>query len=162
MHKIFVLFVVISLNGSLWAADPIIGTWVLNSAKTSDYEKSLNLTPPDPSTFQWSSRTEVYKELESGLIELTLTIISTNGSTEISVVTWPAQGGIAEQESSGEILIVETLVAPGEWYVTSLQAGRQIQLIHKVVGEDGKMMRQTIEGIGEWGSYKGGMVFDRK
>ena len=162
MRKALLLLAVLGFTISLWAADPIIRTWALNSAKTAEYEKSLDLTPADPSTFRWSSRTEAYKELEPGLIELTLTIIDTDGSTEVSKVTWPAQGGIAEQESSEEILLVETLVAPGEWYVTRIQAGKQSQLIHKVVSEDGKIMRQTIEGIGEWGSYKGGMVFDRK
>ena len=99
MHRIILLFVVISLPGSLWAADPIIGTWVLNSAKTSDYEKSLNLTPPDPSTFQWSSRTEVYKELESALIELTLTIINADGSTEVAIVP-----GLLREESQNRNL----------------------------------------------------------
>ena len=115
MRKIMLLLALLSLPLSLWAADPIIGTWVLSSTKTAEYEKSLNLTPADPSTFRWSSRTEAYKELKSGLIEMTLTIIGTDGSTEAAKVTWPAQGGIAEQESSEGILIVETLVAPGEW-----------------------------------------------
>jgi hypothetical protein len=162
MRKALLLLAVLGFTSSLWAADPIIGTWILNSTKTAEYENSLNLTPADPSTFRWSSRTEAYKELKSGLIELTLTIIGIDGLSEVSKVTWPAQGGIAEQESSEEILIVETLVAPGEWYVTRIQGGKQFQLIHKIVSEDGKIMSQTIEGIGEWGSYKGGMVFDRK
>ena len=156
------LLAVLGFTSSLWAADPIIGTWVLNSTKTAEYEKSLNLTPADPSTFRWSSRTGAYKELEPGLIELTLTETVSDGSTEVSKVIWPAQGGIAEEESSGQILIVETRVAPGEWYVTRIQDGKQIQLMHKVVSEDEKNLRITIEGVGEWGSYKGGMVFDRQ
>ena len=162
MRKAFLLPAVLALTSSLWAADPIIGTWKLNSTKTAEYEKSLNLVPADPSTFRWSSRTEIYKELESGVIELTLILTLSDGSTEVSIMTWPTNGGIAEDESSEGILIVETLVAPGEWYVTRIQAGRQIQLMHKIISEDGEIMRQTIEGVAEWGSYKGGMVFERQ
>jgi len=77
-------------------------------------------------------------------------------------VTWPAQGGVAEEGSSEEELLVETLIAPGEWYVTRIQDGKQIQFMHKVISEDGKIMRQTIEGVAEWGSYKGVMVFDKQ
>ena len=162
MRKALLLLAVLGFTSSLWAADPIIGTWVLNSTKTAEYEKSINLIPADPSTFRWSSRTEAYKELESGLIELTLTLTGIDGSTEVSKVTWPAQGGIAEEESSEEIIVVETLVAPGEWYVTRIQDGKQFQLMNKIVSIDGKIMRQTIEGVGERGSYKGVMVFERK
>jgi hypothetical protein len=85
MRRTTLVFMVFVLSGTLWAADPIIGTWILSSTKTAEYEKSLNLTPPDPSS-QFYSRKEIYKELESGLIELTLIQTVSDGSAEVSKV----------------------------------------------------------------------------
>ena len=141
MHRIILLLVVISLTGSLWAMDPIIGTWKMNVEKSKL-----------ASTRQGSSgeSTEVYREIEDGQIEL-------KRSPSGTVVTWPKQGGIAVStwESSSQSTegnwLVQTLVAPGEWYVTYIENHKQIGFVHKVVSSDGKTMTQTMKFINDQG-----------
>jgi hypothetical protein len=56
MRKAIVLMSILGLTGSLWAADPIIGTWKLNviKSKAQAYVKE---------------RTEMYREIEGDQIE---------------------------------------------------------------------------------------------
>jgi hypothetical protein len=67
----------------------------------------------------------------------------------MQINTWPRQGGTAKRQTPlpEEMYYVETLVEPGNWYVTVLQDGKQIALIHKTFSADGKTMRQTITSI---------------
>jgi hypothetical protein len=163
MRKAFLLLAVFGLTGSLWAADLIIGTWIFNDTKTAAYAKSLNMTPPDSSTFRFSSRKEIYKELESGLIELTLIETAADGSTQVSKITWPSQGGIVKEDSPQGEVLVETLIAPGEWYVTRMQDGQQYGLMHEVVSKDGMTLRQSYKGTNRQGDpIDGVMVSDRQ
>ena len=135
MHRIILLLVVISLTGSLWAMDPIIGTWKMNVEKS---------TPAQARKESSEEIMEVYREIENGRIEM---VRSPSGT----VVTWSQQGGIAVStwESSSQSTegnwLVQTLVAPGEWYVTYIENHKQIGFIHKVVSKDGKTMTQTMK-----------------
>jgi len=43
--------------------------------------------------------------------------------------------------------IVETLLGPGEWLVTYMRNGKQCPMMHKVISQEGKSMRQTIKGL---------------
>ena len=124
------------------AADPIVGAWKLNTAKSK-----FAVPPP-------KEQVEVYRALDSGEIELTLTRIIADGSHTSTTLAWPASGGAVKLRQGslpeGETL-VETLLGPGDWYVTYLQNGKQFLIMHKAISEDGKTMRQTITGIGPQG-----------
>jgi hypothetical protein len=143
MHRIILLLVVTSLPGSLWAADPIIGTWKLN------VEKSTLMQARQESS---KESMEVYREIENGEIEM---VRSPSGT----VVTWPKQGGIAlstrqsPAPSTEGNWLVQTLVAPGEWYVTYIDNHKQIGFIHKVVSNDGKTMTQTMKFADDQGGF---------
>lgn len=132
---IFFLIIILAVPGTLWAADPIIGTWKLNLA-----ESKFPATEALP-----KERTEVYRELDVDQMEFIATGTDANGSPILFKGTWPQQGGnvkILEGGNEG-ISYVETLIEPGNWYVTVIQNGRQTGVIHKTISKDGKRMRQT-------------------
>jgi len=118
--------------------DPIIGTWKLNVSKS----RTLRDLPIDVGQ-NAKEATEVYQEVDDQ-IELTLTGTSISGEPISGKVRWPRDGGIAvsvqEVTSYEGILIVETLIAPGDWYVTYLKDEKQVVAIHKIISEDGKTM----------------------
>jgi hypothetical protein len=120
------------------AADPIIGTWKL------DVGSSKFVLPPP------KEQTEVYKELASGEIGLVLTRVQSVGAATSTQLTWPASGG-AVHDPDGRLpkgeTIVETLLGPGEWLVTYMRNGTQYLMMHKVISQEGKTMRQTIKGL---------------
>ena len=155
MRKAMLFLAVFGLVGTLWSADPIIGRWKLNVAKSrfSPMEKA-------PKEF-----TEVYREIDGNLIELTTNWIAADGSSSPEKFTFPAQGGINKfltpiDEGRFEI---ETLIAPGEWRMTGMQNGKQTITRHKVISKDGKSMRQTITNADAQGKTTEALyVFDRQ
>ncbi len=120
------------------AADPIIGTWKL------DVGSSKFVLPPP------KEQTEVYRETDSGEIEVVLTRVQSDGTSTSITLTWPSSGGAVHdpdgQLPKGETL-VETLLAPGEWFVTYMRNGKQYLTMHKLINPDGKTMLQTIKGL---------------
>ena len=68
--------------------------------------------------------------------------------------TWPAAGGAVHDPAAALPkggTIIETLLAPGDWLMTRLRNGTQYLTMHKLIGEDGKTMVQTIKAIGPLG-----------
>jgi hypothetical protein len=90
--------------------------------------------------------TEVYREIEGDQIELTGKGISADGSSNSYDLIWPRHGGTVKVLQGGMegSTYVETLVGPGDWYVTALQNGKQFGIRHKTVSKDGKTKRGTI------------------
>jgi hypothetical protein len=119
-------------------SDPIIGTWKLNVSKS----RTLRDLPIDVGQ-NAKEAMEVYQEVDDQ-IELTLSGTSISGEPISGKGRWPRDGGIvrSDQEftSYEGILIVETLIAPGDWYVTYLKDGKQVVVIHKIISEDGRTM----------------------
>src|SRR5437868_985042 len=93
------------------AADRIAGIWKLDVAGS---KFASFISPP-------KEQTEVYRELASGEIELVLTRVTSEGVTTSTRLLWPAAGGVVKDPEGtlpkGQTL-VETLLGPGEWYVT--------------------------------------------
>ena len=131
-------FIAVAVPAAM-AADPIIGTWKLDVPNS---KLVPSLSPP-------KAQTEVYRELPSGDMTLELTRV-TNDGTVTMTLSWPATGGIV-QDPRGSlpkgITAVETLLEPGDWYVTFLMNGKQSMVMHKVISPDGQTMRQTIRGL---------------
>ena len=153
MRKAMLAFMGFALSGTLWAADPIIGKWKLNVEKSK--------LPLSVSTQEY--RMEVYRELVSGEIELTLTTTSSDGTSEVRKLIWPALGGVVREENSEGRLVIETLIAPGDWYATQIQDGKQTTVIHKVISKDRKTMHQTFKVVTEQGvPIEGIGVYDRQ
>ncbi len=118
MRKALVLLAFLSLAGSLWAADPIIGTWKLNIEKSK--------FPPDYPNIP-KEQTETYRELSGDQIELTYQNVDQDGSSTLLIETYPIQGGMATvQKGDIPYSFVQTRIAQDEWYVTYLLDGKQV------------------------------------
>jgi hypothetical protein len=138
--KYFLFF--LTFPGILWAADPIVGTWKTNLEKSS--------FPADQQGIKEDINT--YREIEGGLIELSIRTINPDDSIYTALWTWPKQGGYAKVLSrtlEEGIVYVQTLIEPGHWCVNIMKDGIQIARYHKVVNKDGKTMRQTLIGSRE-------------
>ena len=131
-------------------ADPIIGIWKLNVANSKFSPvllKAKNETVPKEAT-------EIYK-LVGDQIELTYENTMTGGGRISGRNTWPRYGGEAKAQEEAVsitgVTIIETLIAPGEWYATFLKNDRQFMVVHKVVGIDGKTMSLSSRGTDDQG-----------
>jgi hypothetical protein len=144
MRKALLLFVVLGLAGSGWAADPIIGTWKLNIAKSKFPSTQLTL----------KEQTEVYRGIGNGQIELTYTSVNKDGASTLEVFIFPAQGGTADVVKGAVAgrSYVETKIGPNEWYATCLENGKQVFVLHKVFGKDGKTYTKTSRSLDEQGN----------
>jgi hypothetical protein len=137
---IVALGLTIGTASAAMAADPIVGTWKLDVSKS---KLVPSLSPP-------KAQTEVYRELASGQIELELTTINNEGASTSVILSWPAGGGVVQDLRGGlpkGVTVVETLLEPGDWYVTFLMDGKQVMTMHKVISLDRQTMRQTIKGL---------------
>ena len=139
MRKVLLLLLIFSFySATLWASDPIIGTWKLKSSNDENLKESVN----------------AYREIEGGMIELSDRDVLNDGTSEVSKWIWPKEGGFAKcisRKIEEELLFVEILVEPGHWYVSIMANGRQVAMYHKEVSKDGKTLTQTHKGINEQG-----------
>jgi hypothetical protein len=145
-------------------ADPIVGTWKLNLA-VSHFPPALlafmgQQVPPKEGK-------AVYREIDVDLVEYTGTSTYVDGSSISGTYTWPRQGGMAKRLSPASLpegtSIIEILIEPGNWCASFLQNDMQFLLIHKIISEDGKRMRETYKGMNAQGkSYEGLLVWDRQ
>ena len=149
------IILILALVSVATAADPIIGTWKLNLAKS---KFATQRSAP-------KELTEVYREIDGNQIEFTATAILADGSSYLLKGVWPAQGGIAKvlQGGSPEVSYVQTLIEPGNWYRTALHDGKQVALIHKTFSKDGRVMIQTHKGMDRQGRpFEDVLVYDRQ
>ena len=130
----------------MYEHDPIIGIWRLNIANSKFSPvllKAMNETVPKEAT-------ETYK-LIGDQIELTYENTMTDGGRISGRYTWPRYGGEAKAQEEAVsitgVTIIETLIAPGEWYATFLKDGKQFIVIHKAISEDSKTMSLRYRGI---------------
>lgn len=137
------------------AADPIVGTWKLNLAK-SKFPPGMPGIP--------KSQTESYRQAANGQLELVFSRVIDGPADEITLV-WPAAGGAVTLRSGtrppGETLI-ETRLAPGDWLVTYMMKGEQYGTMRKTVSADRKTMRQTFNGVVEGKPLEIVAVLDRQ
>jgi hypothetical protein len=145
MRKAFLLLAALGLTSSLWAADPIIGTWKLNFGKTEDSlpESSRAITTQELP----KEVIETYREIEEDLLEFTNNRVFENGSSRSTRWTIPKAGGKATPRILPEPLpdersYVYTKLKTGEWVVTVMDNNIQILVIHKIVSKDGKIMKE--------------------
>ena len=155
MRKALLLLAVLGSTSSLWAADPIIGTWKLNLEKSK-------LLPNDP--LNTKEMIETYRELSGNQIELTWKNITKDGSSSVTVMTYPIQGGAAKiLEGDNSSSLIQTKIAQNEWIVTYLRDGKQVFSRHKKISKDGKILRQTLRGIDDEGKpYEVLLVCDKQ
>ena len=145
MRRTMLLLAFFGLAGSLWAADPLIGTWKTNIEKSS-FPANQQGIKEDINT---------YREIEGDLIELSIRTIQPDGSLYTAKWTWPKQGGFAKCLSrtlDEGVIYVQTLIESGHWCVCIMKNGIQTARYHKIVSKDGKTMRQTLTGTDSEGN----------
>ena len=140
MRKAMLLAAVLGLAGALWSADPSVGTWKLNIAKSK--------FPPTEQAPR--EQTLVKRELGADQMELAITGVNADGSPLSMKMTHPPQGGLVSGLPEG-LMVILTVVAPGETLTTFIQNGKQAQMHHNTVSKDGKTMTQRIRYIGDTG-----------
>lgn len=146
MRKVILVLFFFSLPSTLWASDPIIGTW------KSNIEKSSLLA--DEQDLKLKEETVVCREIEEDLIEVTINSVWKDGSQNSTKWTFPRQGGVAKCISGTipeERLYIATLVEAGNWYASIMVNGRQVNMYHLIVSKDGKTMRNTLTGFDKEG-----------
>jgi hypothetical protein len=145
------------LPNTIWAADPIIGTWKL------DLEKSKLSHAKDN---KLKDVIRVYKETEGNMIESTQTYILKDGSTRLNKKIFPKEGGVVKQidvKIPEDIINAAISVGSGDWYFPTIVNGRKTLLRHTIVSKDGKTIIETIKGINYEGkTYDTRSVYDRQ
>lgn len=157
MRRALLLFAVFGLVGLARAADPRVGVWKLNAAK-SKFPVEVQTIPKDA--------TIVIRELGSEQLEFALTGTRRNGSPISEKFREPQQGGVVTGidpvPAQGRVLI-HTVIGPGDFYSTILQDGKQIAVWHWVVSKDFKTMLVTIRGTDAQGkSYQREALYERQ
>jgi hypothetical protein len=152
MRKAMIFLTVFALAGSLLAADPSVGTWKMNISKS---------TEPDLKELTLAKR-----ELSDGLFELVETGTQKDGKKISGKYTHPQRGGLVSSQSApaveGEMTVV-TIINPANFYVTTLQKGKQVQVQHVVVNKDGKSMTISTKGIDAKGKpFEAVAVYDKQ
>lgn len=155
MRKAMLLLAGFGLIGSLWAADPMVGTWKLNLDKSKP-------APGQPVGVK--ELTVITRELGTEL-ETVFQGVAANGSAFSMKFVNPQQGGLikSDQPATEGNLIVITVIKPGEMYGTSIQNGKQVEVTHSVVSADGKTLNRTSTTIDAQGKITESlMVFDKQ
>ena len=146
MRKVIIILFILCIPTTLWATDPIIGTWKRNLEKTK-YNDEL-------SRDDIKDIIEVYKETEGNMIEATWTSTRKDGSTGFVKKIFPKEGGVAKYidwEMPENILVTVIPVGSGDWYISTIMNGRKVQLRHIMVSDDGKTLIETIKGTNQEG-----------
>jgi hypothetical protein len=142
---IFLLITFLSLPTTLWASDPFIGTWKLNVSKsrfTSAFLAAFGMAEPKQETI-------VIKELNDDEWEVIVTGTYSDESLNSQRQTVPKQGGIVKFQQGNPpegSFYVETKISDKEKYRTFIQDGKQRNLQHIVMSQDGKEMTVAITG----------------
>ena len=122
MRRTMLLLAIFALAGSIWAADPIIGTWIPNRSK-SDLSSSIEKGSEIPKETKM-----VYQEVGDDQMQYSYIEIGSDGSQkDLGTYIFPRQGGIAKRPSdpiSEDALVISALIAPGEWFIAIIRDGK--------------------------------------
>ena len=156
MHKLLYLLSMSVLAGSLFAADPLAGTWKLNIAKSkySAPNKAKELTMVIQE--QGDNNVLIMKGVaaDGSPISSKLTVLKTGGDDKYSEGGPPAGTSTVVSKRKADSRILDS---------TTMRDGKVIGTLHAVVGEDGKTMQVTVKGTDTQGKpYENVAVYDRQ
>ncbi len=156
MRKILFFFVVLGLSGSLWAADPLIGSWRLDVSK-SDYWALKQTTVKELTT--------IYRELGDGMVEVSCIGVRADGTAISGKALFPRQGGFVKDQQgigSEDISSIVTVIDPYNFYLTILAHGKQVMFYHSTISKDGKRKQDRYKATDETGNiHEGVEISDR-
>jgi len=132
---------VFGLVGTLWAADPSLGTWKLNIAKSKLGASSTSI-----------KEVIIVKRMVGDQYEIVLTTTGMDGKTSSGKYTGSPQGGMIQSAAiPKDGMAIVTMINPNEWYTTNLQNGKQVGVGHYIVSKDGKTITEIGKDIDEKG-----------
>jgi hypothetical protein len=155
MRKLSCLLVAFLLAGSLFAADPFVGTWTLNLAK-SKYGGPMN--PPKNETIviseQGDQRVDTTKGVRADGSPMSIQNTFTDTGGEVKSSGLPAGGSVVVAKRKADSRTVD-------WTITLPSRMRLIE--HDVVSDDGTMMTSTLKGTDDQGQpFVSVIVYDRR
>ena len=137
----FAIVFSLGLVGSLWAADPFVGTFKLNLA-ASKWPSS----PPKELTAVVASQGDDYLVTRTGT--------DADGKPISLKYTFPKKGGPVAATEGGQSGTSATVKKTDDYTSDGsiMQDGKVIQTVHTVVSKDGKTLTRTVKGIDAQGN----------
>jgi hypothetical protein len=148
------MLLILILATAAMAADPSIGTWKLNPAKSKVISGDAG-TPPREQTL-------VKRELNADQLEAVFTGIGRDGTSFVSKSIFPKEGGVISFPQGSFRNAIMTVVGPGDCYVTYLRDGKQTSAEHWVVSADGKTMVNTDYGNRQGKPFTAEFLWERQ
>jgi hypothetical protein len=158
VHKtLSVALVAFGFAGSLWADDPMTGTWKLNLAKSK-------IAPMPPGQ---SVKEETLTVAENGdKVMITLKRTRDDGSVMLLKFSTPKGGGPVEYIEGAPpagISEVSKKIDDRTLDMTMSRNGKVIRSNHATVSADGKTVREVVKGVDAQGKPEESLfVFDRQ
>ena len=147
MRYIKVALGILGLAGMLMAADPFVGTWKMDAAKTK-YKKG---SPPKEQTI---AITESGEDLD-----INVTGTAADGSAVKSHFTVPAKGGTGKISESTYEGVSAKRISDKERETTFLKGGKTVYTVRSKMSADGKSYTSTSKGLNIQGqTVEGTMV----
>ena len=139
------------LHWTVWAADPVLGTWNLNVAK-SNYK-------PGPAP---TSQTRIYEAHPEGI---KVTIKTIHADSESTSVEHPVNYDGKEHPVTGSSQTDAIALEKIDDYTseaTLKHAGKVIGTNRRSISKDGRTMTITYEGTDQRGAVKNTAVYDKQ
>jgi len=152
MNLLRLLALVPILTTPLWSADPSLGTWKLNLARSAFH--------PGPG---FQSETRTYEDQKDG-VKVTIRTVDARGRVVTSVYLTTPDGEQHAVSGSGGPADSVALQRINEFTAEStlMHAGKEIAKTTRVVSEDGRTMTITYRGLDpEGNAVTYTLVFDR-
>ena len=153
---IFLLIIILSLPSTVWAADPIVGTWKLNITKSK--------LPPELSNIKELSFTIRVIDVD---YELSTTGVRKDDTQFNEKMICPKEGGVRDYKKgapAGEISVIDFPIDDrGNGYCIRLVNGRVISVTQWILSEDGKAWKAIGKATTSEGKpYEGLQLWERQ
>jgi hypothetical protein len=151
MRNLRLMLLVIGLAATLSAADPFVGVWKLNVAK-SNFQSG-----PVP-------RRQITTITESGgETRIKIDGIAADGTPTLVDYTIPTNGGVGKmQKSAAYDGVSARMVGPGEREISRLKDGKVVYTVTGKVSADGKSITTVSKGLSPQGKpVEASLVYDR-
>lgn len=151
VRKLIFLLALLASATPLFAADPFVGTWTLNTAKT----KYTAGTPPKNVT--------LVIEEQGANLQATATGTNSDGSPISAKFTVPISGGMGSVQEGDFNGVMSKRISANVRENSYTKDGKEIRSRHIVISKDGKTMTSEVKGMNPAGSPIAGVdVYDKQ
>jgi len=143
MRKLLCLFAMLAFAGTLFAADPFVGTWKLDPAKS---KHSGNAPNPKDAMIMIAEQGDNY--------QVTVTGTNSDGSPLSVKYTVPIKGGKGQVEDGGGIFdaVRSKRISANERENSYMKGGNDAGTRRSVVSRDGQTLTNTFKGTDAQGN----------